>query len=197
VRGLENAIQLVQTHRPLSRPALVFALLLCALAACAPQPGRRQPPPHPSTMPRPTPLPQPGDPATAPSRPFGMQEDGDYPRSPEGVSGPAVLKLLDQARADVAAGRTDQAIAALETALNIEPRNPFVWQQLASTHLAQHLPEQAENKARRSNSFARGNPFIEAENWRLIAAARQERGDLTGARAARERMAELQELQDD
>lgn len=190
MRGLESAIQLVQTHRPLSRPALWLALLACALAGCAPA-RRGAPAPYPSTMPRPT------EPTAPTSRPYGVQEDGEYPRNPEAVSGPAVLKMLEQARGELAAGRPDQAIAALETALHIEPRNPFIWQQLASTHLAQHLPDQAEHKAQRSNSFARGNPFIEAENWRLIAAARQERGDLTGARAARERMTELKEQLDD
>lgn len=121
-----------------------------------------------------------------------MQEGGSFPRSPEAVSGPAVLRLLNQARGELMAGRPEQAVAALETALDIEPRNPYVWQQLASTHLAQHQADQAEHKAQRSNSFARGNPWIEVENWRLIAAARQERGDLAGARLARERMTEIQ-----
>ena len=188
MRGLESAIQLVQTHRPLSRPALGLALLALALAACAPLP-RTTPAPYP--VPRPT-----EPPAPAPS-PYGYHEDTGYPRNPEAVSGPAVLRLLDRARGELGAGRPEQAIAALETALDIEPRNPFIWQQLASTHLAQHLPEQAENKAQRSNSFARGNPFIQAENWRLIAAARQERGDLAGARLAREKMTELKEQLDD
>lgn len=190
MRGLERAFQLVQTHRSLSTAALGLALLACALAACAPAPATR--PSYPSTFPapRPTEIPTP-----APS-PYGMQEGGEYPRSAEAVSGPTVLRLMEQAREDIAAGQPEQAVAALETALNIEPRNPFVWQQLASTHLAQHLPDQAEHKAQRSNSFARGNPWIEAENWRLIAAARQERGDLAGARLARERMTEIQDSQE-
>lgn len=187
MRGLERAAQLVQTHRSLKGPALGLALLACALTACAPAPrGTR--PAYPSTVPAPRPA-EPGTPAPSP---YGQQPGGDYPRSPEAVSGPAVLRLLEQGRAEVAAGRPEQALAALETALNIEPRNPFVWQQLASTHLAQGLPDQAEHKAQRSNSFARGNPWIEAENWRLIATARQARGDLAGARQARDRMLEIQ-----
>jgi tetratricopeptide (TPR) repeat protein len=188
VRGLESAIQLVQTHRPLTAAALAAALLAAVLAGCAPLPPRPGYPgtPTPTTPPRPTEPPPP-----APS-PYGYREDTGFPRSPEAVSGPAVLNLLGQAQAELAAGRPEQAVAALETALNIEPRNPFVWQKLAAAHLAQHLPDQAEHQAQRSNSFARGNPFIEAENWRVIAAARQERGDLAGARQARERMTELQ-----
>ena len=190
MRGLESAIQLVQTHRSLRSSALGAVLLAGALSACAPA-HRPYPTPYPTPVPRPT------EPAPPTPSPYGYREDTGFPRSPEAVSGPAVLRLLGQARSEVAAGRPEQAIAALETALDIEPRNPFVWQQLASTHLAQHLPDQAENKAQRSNSFARGNPWIELENWRLIAAARQERGDLAGVRQARERMTELREQLDD
>jgi len=189
MRGLESAIQLVQTHRPLRIFALGVVLLVGALSACAPV--RRAPAPYPA------PIPRPAEPQAPVPSPYGAQEDGGYPRSPEAVSGPAVLGLLDQAHDELAAGRPEQAVAALETALYIEPRNPFIWQQMARAHLVQHLPDQAEHKAQRSNSFARGNPFIESENWRLIAAARQERGDLTGARRARERMTELQEQLED
>jgi len=190
MRGLESAIQLVQTYRPMRLCALGAVLLTGVLSACAPMPGR-----YPAPAPYPTP--RPTDPVPPAPSPYGYREDTGYPRSAEAVSGPAVLRLLEQSREALADARPEQAIAALETALDIEPRNPFVWQQLASTHLAQHLPDQAENKAQRSNSFARGNPWIEAENWRLIAAARQERGDLAGARVARERMTELREHLDD
>lgn len=186
MRGLEIAIFLVQTPRSLKWSLLGLCAL--ALAACVPPPRGRPAPP--STMPRPA------EPAP-PTSPYGVQDDGGFPRDAEAVSGPAVLRLLERSRDELAAGAADRAVASLETALDIEPRNPFVWQQLASTHLAQHLPEQAENKAQRSNSFARGNPWIEMENWRLIAAARQERGDLVGARRARERMTEIQAALDE
>jgi tetratricopeptide (TPR) repeat protein len=191
VRGLERAVQLVQAHRSLTQFALGAALLACALSACAPVPRTR--PSYPPTPP----APRPAEPRAPAPSPYGMQDDGDYPRSAEAVTGPAVLGLMEQAEEELAAGRPELAVAALETALNIEPRNPFVWQQLASAHLAQDLPDQAEHKAQRSTSFARGNPWIEVENWRLIAAARQERGDLSGARLARERMMEIQATLDD
>jgi hypothetical protein len=185
VRGLESPVQLVQAHRSMivRLLVLVLALLGGALAACGPLPPRETAPregyPRDGTVPRQAEPPPPG--------PYGYREQGGYARSPEEVSGPAVLNLLDQARAELAAGRADQAVAALETALNIEPRNPFIWQQLAGAHLQQQLPDQAEHKAQRSNSFAHGNPFIEAGNWRVIAAARQARGDLAGGRPARAR----------
>jgi len=192
MRGLESAIFLVQTHRPLNARVAALVVATALLAACA-APRRAGPPaPQPTTQPpaRPTdPFAQPPD--------YQIPDPTLFPRSAEAVSGPTVLRLLQQSREEVAAGKPEQAIAALETALDIEPRNPFVWQQLASTHLAQRLPDQAEQKAQRSNSFARGNPWIEVENWRLIAAARQERGDLAGARVARERMEEIQAVLED
>lgn len=191
MRGLESAIFLVQTHHPLSCRRLALVVAITLLAACA-APQRTESPAPPSTQPpsRPTdPFAQPPD--------YQVPDPTLYPRNAEAVSGPAVLRLLEQSREELAAGKPEQAVAALETALNIEPRNPYVWQQLASTHLAQRLPDQAEQQAQRSNSFARGNPWIEVENWRLIAAARQERGDLAGARAARERMAEIQAVLED
>jgi predicted Zn-dependent protease len=122
-----------------------------------------------------------------------MREDESYARTAEEVSGPAVLNLLNRARGDLAAGRPEQALASLETALQIEKRNPFIWQQLAAAHLQRLQPQDAEIVAQRSNSFARGNPYIELENWRLIAAARSAQGDRAGAEQARERVAELQD----
>jgi hypothetical protein len=193
MRGLESTIFLVQTHRSLKLHAV--ALVVALISACA-APSRGPSTPQPSTMP-PTSAPRPTDPWSQPPGRYEAQDPSLFPRTAAAVSGPAVVRLLEQARTELAAGKPEQAIAALETALNIEPRNPFVWQQLASTHLAQQLPDQAEHKAQRSNSFARGNPWIEVENWRLIAAARQERGDLTGARQARERMTEIQAVLED
>ena len=136
----------------------------------------------------------PTEPPTAPKpSPYGYREDSGYARSAEEVSGPAVINLLNRARGDLSAGRLEQAVASLETALTIEKRNPFVWQQLARAHLQRHAPDEAEVVAQRSNSFARGNPYIEIENWRLIAQARNARGDRAGVEQARARVTELQD----
>lgn len=124
--------------------------------------------------------------------PYGFREDAGYARNAEEVSGPAVINLLAQAREELGAGRAEQAFASLETALRIEKRNPFVWQELARVHLARAQHEDAEIVAQRSNSFARGNPYIEIENWRVIEKARSGRGDRAGADEARGKVAELQ-----
>jgi hypothetical protein len=194
MRQLDGALQLAQTHHP-SAPGsaraiawLLAALLPAALlGACAkPRPDGTQPPVE---------IPErPSEPPVEPRpSPYTHGEGASYARSAEEVSGPAVVNLLSRARGDLAAGRTEQAVASLETALTIEKRNPFVWQQLARAHLQRLAPEDAEMVAQRSNGFARGNPYIEVENWRLIAAARAARGDHAGADEAREKVAELQD----
>jgi tetratricopeptide (TPR) repeat protein len=182
MRQLDGAIQLVQAHHSPARALTAVVLLL--LGACtAPAPREGQPPLVPPDRPLEPQQPRPS--------PFGYREDEGYARSAEEVSGPAVINLLGQAREDLAGGRTEQAVASLETALRIEKRNPFVWQELARAHLARFQLEDAEIVAQRSNSFARGNPYIEIENWRVIEQARSGRGDRAGAEAARDKVAEL------
>jgi Tfp pilus assembly protein PilF len=91
-----------------------------------------------------------------------------------------------EARADTAAGRLPKAAASLERALRIEPRNPRLWQELARVRLQEGDYVQAENLAARSSAWAGGDAALRAENWRLIAQARQARGDAAGAREALE-----------
>src|SRR5712664_2606310 len=98
----------------------------------------------------------------------------------------AIAGLLLGARTDAAAGRLVNAAASLERALRIEPRNPRLWQELARVRLKQGDYAQAESTAARSNSWAGSDNALRAENWRLIAEAREARGDAEGARQARE-----------
>jgi Tfp pilus assembly protein PilF len=127
--------------------------------------------------------------ATAPEAPPG----GPAPPTPEAAPPPisrsenvAVAGLMESARADVAAGKLSTAAASIERALRIEPRNPRLWQELARVRLQQGQHVQAEEVAKRSRSFAGSDNALRAENWRLIAQAREALGDADGARAARE-----------
>ena len=106
------------------------------------------------------------------------------PAPPAPVETAAVASLMTGARADTAAGRLTNAAASLERALRLEPRNPRLWQELARVRLLQGDYAQAESVAARSNSWAGGDHRLRAENWRLIAQAREARGDAAGARAA-------------
>jgi predicted Zn-dependent protease len=100
--------------------------------------------------------------------------------------------LLEQARADAAQNKLQSATGSLERALRIEPRNPWLWQELARLQLAQGDAAQAESLAARSNTWAGSDRALRAANWRLIGAARAARGDAAGAQAAEARAAELE-----
>ena len=96
----------------------------------------------------------------------------------------AVVALMDTARADIANGKLDAAVASLERALRIEPHNALLWQELSRLRLQQGQYIQAEGLAARSNGWAGSNKALRAENWRIIGEARLKRGDHQGAQAA-------------
>ena len=144
----------------------LFLVLLAFIAGCAtpPTPPDAEPPPQEIPPPVTTPTPAPPPPA-----------------SREHV---AIAGLIETARADAAVGKLSTAAAAIERALRIEPRNPRLWQELARVRLQQRQFMQAESTAARSNSWAGSDNALRAENWRLIAQAREARGDTDGARSA-------------
>lgn len=120
------------------------------------------------------------------------QQQQQWPRSSREVSGAAVISLLDQADTSRSQGRPEDAAASLERAVRIEPRNAFVWSELAAIYIDIGNYEQAEAIAQRANSLGRGNPYLEMGNWQVIAAARSGRNDALGSLQARARAEELQ-----
>lgn len=122
------------------------------------------------------------------------QEGSAQDSSPAAEGSPAVQALLNQARALRDEENYPQAAAALERALRIEPRNPAVYAELAEVMLAQGLPDEAENLARRSNSLSAGDAQLRARNWMTIAAAMRARGDNANADAAERRAQQLRNL---
>ncbi len=127
-------------------------------------PGETPPP-----LGHPLPLPLPPPPTTADAPPPLLNS---FPRSIEGsgVAAP-VLALVKQSRVAKGQKNFEQSEAALERALRIEPRNPWIWQQLASLHLLTGRNEQALTESKKSNSLAHRNPWIEVESYRVMAAA--------------------------
>lgn len=157
-----------------------FALVLILLAGCAAQT------PAPVSTPGPTPAP-----TETPTPPPSSSPTPSGPAVPPVVrpatrESTAVASLMDSARADSASGRLANAAATLERALRIEPRNPRLWSELARVRFQQRDYAQAESTALRSESWAGKDNLLRADNWRLIAAARDARGDANGARTARE-----------
>lgn len=177
---------------PLQRFALATALPGVLLAGCATESGQIEtssvaapvfapPPPAAGAL-----IPGAGTliPPTVAQPPISQK----FPKTiQDSGAGPAVLSLYRKAQEARASGHPDQAEALLERAQRIEPRNPFTWQALAGTKLELKQPDQAEEFANRSNDLSRGNPYVQSGNWRLIATARQMRGDSGGSIQAQNR----------
>lgn len=104
----------------------------------------------------------------------------------------AVITLLNRARIDTDAGQREAASASLERALRIEPRNPWLWHELAQLRLRQGNYAQAISLAKKSSSFAGGSRQIQALNWRVIGNARIAQGNPAEAERAFKKAIELE-----
>lgn len=99
-------------------------------------------------------------------------------------SSPAVVALLDDADHYAVSGKKQEAVASIERAIRIEPKNPLLWHKLGQLHLQQGKWEQAIAMAKKSNVLATGNQSLQADNWMIIAKARDAMGDKQGAAEA-------------
>ena len=86
---------------------------------------------------------------------------------------PAVVALVDEAKLQAKQGHAAGAVNALERALRLEPKNPYLWHLLAALRIEQGLWQQALSLAEKSNSLAGRLPKLQAANARLRARARQ------------------------
>jgi len=101
---------------------------------------------------------------------------------------PAVIALLERAEEWEQAGFYEQAAAALERALRLEPRNAMLWNRLAGERLNQGQWQDAVELAAKSNTLATQDGDLRGRNWALIAEAKERLGDRQGAEEARSRM---------
>ncbi|MFP3874017.1 MAG: tetratricopeptide repeat protein [Thiohalophilus sp.] len=125
----------------------------------------------------------------------GLQVD-DEPAQvrPTADTSRPVLALLEQANEAASQGDLAVAESRLERALRIEPRNAVLWYYLAKLRLHQGRLDQAAGLAAKSNSLDRSQNYqLQADNWRIIAHARQRAGDREGAKTARQRANALME----
>lgn len=179
--------------------ALLVVVLM--LHACVPATGRREtntpgviwnPAPAPPPVDTPAPLPPESEPV--PLEPPKPALPKNQPKTAEAISGQAVVSLMRQAATSRAQGQYELSASQLERAQRIEPRNYFVWSALAKVYLDQEQYDQAISVAGKSNSLARGNVYVEVENWKTIAAARRAQGDSIGALQAEFRVGEIERL---
>lgn len=102
----------------------------------------------------------------------------------------AIKKLMKDALRWRDQGQSVKAVATLERALRIKPRNPFIWSELAQLRYSQQQYRQAESMALRSNHYTGANVELKRSNWRLIANARAKQGNKAGSIAARKKSQE-------
>ena len=107
-------------------------------------------------------------------------------------SNPAVVALLDNADQYAAAGQNNKAVADLERAIRIDPKNPVLWNKLGYLHLQEKNWVQAIAMAKKSNSLAAHDHTLQAKNWLIIAKARGSLGDSIGSEQAMEMVRKLQ-----
>ena len=101
-------------------------------------------------------------------------------------SSPVALAFIEDADKYATAGDSGRAVASLERGLDIEPKNPWLWNRLASERLKQKMWAKAITLAKKSNAFASGHNQLQRDNWQIIAKARLALGDIEGAKKAKE-----------
>ncbi len=130
-----------------------------------------------------------------PTQPEGFEVEPAAPDQPQIRPDPqtskAALALLGKARAAAQEGNLTVAEAQLERAVRIEPQNAVLWHYMAKLRLHQGQLSQAAGLAAKSNSLDRDNMQLQADNWRIIAHVRYQKGDKAGAQAAQRRAEEL------
>jgi tetratricopeptide (TPR) repeat protein len=83
----------------------------------------------------------------------------------------------------------------LERALRIEPRNAWLWQELAQLRLVQGQYAQAISLAKKSISFAGRGRRLLALDWRVIGNARVAQGSPAEAEQAFNRATEFEQAE--
>lgn len=102
---------------------------------------------------------------------------------------PPVGALVSAADQNSRSGNLDSAVAAIERAIRIEPRNAALFYKLAELRLKQSKPRLAEDLAKKSALLASRDTRLKRQSWLLIANARVMQQDFVGARAARAKAA--------
>lgn len=164
-------------RRTLGRGALLASLALgAACTSLGVAPPRPPPAPRP-TAPAETPAPQPTPPLPPPAQPQPPRSEplpqprSDVPSRPTSDASGASGALLEQSRAQRAAGSLPAARASLERALRLDPNNPVLWLELGELELQTGNSSQAATMARKAQTLAGRDTRLAARAERLLRAA--------------------------
>jgi tetratricopeptide (TPR) repeat protein len=155
------------------------AVLVCAIACCAACTTLSGAPrPAPTNVPRPTPAPPTAETPSAPTTPSPAPPRADPaprgdvpPARPQSDASGASGALLEQSRAQRAAGSMPAARASLERALRLDPNNPALWLELGELELQTGNLGQAATLARKAMTLAGRDTRLTARAERLLRAA--------------------------
>lgn len=136
-----------------------------------------------------------GDPSIAAQRPSPPRIGSDV-HTDSGASNDyllaAVSTLENQSEQLLNQGKTDQAFTTAERAIRMYPDNAKLWNLLARIQLERGNYSQAEQLSRKSNLLAKNNRRLQAENWRIIMKALNEKGQASEAERALQKALELE-----
>lgn len=149
--------------------AVVAVSSACTTLAPASRPAPRPLPPAEETRPSPVPVPQP---PPIPETPPRTEPPRDVPPlRPQSDASGASGVLLEQSRAQRAAGSLPAARASLERALRLDPNNPTLWLELGELELQTGNTAQAATMARKAMTLAGRDLRLSARAERLLRAA--------------------------
>ena len=111
-------------------------------------------------------LPMTSAPAPAGDLPDSSSQQGSAETDSE--SREAVQALVTSSRSSRASGDYALALADVERAIRIEPRNPYLWLELGEIHLSRNDPGQAAAMARKAASVAGPDRAAKAAAERLL-----------------------------
>jgi tetratricopeptide (TPR) repeat protein len=164
----------------LARGALLAYVALGAACASLSAPSRppagasrpdATPPPAPSTSNDTRPIPD-GVPPESPQPPRSEPPARDVPTArPQSDASGASAALLEQSRAQRAAGSLPAARASLERALRLDPNNAVLWLELGELELQTGNLTQAATMARKAMTLAGGDRRLTDRAERLLRAA--------------------------
>jgi predicted Zn-dependent protease len=103
-----------------------------------------------------------------------------------------VESLLKESHKLQGEGNLAGAVASIERALRIEPRNAYLWNRLAELRMEQGQGKRAAELAAKSTSLAGADAKLKIKNYRLIAKIKRNSGDSDGAMRAEYRATELE-----
>ena len=101
----------------------------------------------------------------------------------------AIGSLVMAANEDSQHGSLDAAVASIERAIRIEPRNAALYYKLAVLRLKQSKPRLAEDLAHKAAILAASDNNLKRHSWLLIANARSQQNNAAGAKKAKEEAA--------